>query len=411
MVNRELREGLHRRLIEYLFRVKVIVALVLLTFLVFFHYFRYLGIETLPVILSLIVEMCVFLLYFNVRAKKPEWVIPYNVLSLWIDVLAVTVALHFFGGLYSMIWAADYFLLIAIASAFLSRGGRLLFATCVAVVYSVLCYLEHNGIVARHNIFGIPVSDHLDLFCWLSTMALLSVTTLISYNFMDVFSRLHRFADLGRFSTELAHEIRTPLQIIEGVTHRGECSPTAQAEIKTQIGRISRFVKEILALGREERQRPSKTRLQDIVDYAVDLVFKASPVDQRIHLRKEYTDEELWVHVDIDQISKAFSNLIRNGIDSIEAEGEIRVVVCRHGFEWVQVEVCDTGVGIHESEKKRIFEPFYTTKTGMRGVGLGLAIAKKFIDANGGDIEVESKVHRGSRFIVRLPLHAEPEQV
>ena len=61
-------------------------------------------------------------------------------------------------------------------------------------------------------------------------------------------------------------------------------------------------------------------------------------------------------------------------------------------------------MGIYENELNIIFEPFYTTKTGMRGVGLGLAIAKKFIEANGGRIEVGSRIGQGSRFTVNLPL-------
>ena len=68
----------------------------------------------------------------------------------------------------------------------------------------------------------------------------------------------------------------------------------------------------------------------------------------------------------------------------------------------------DTGTGMERAEFDRIFEPFYTTKTGRRGVGLGLAIAKKFIEANNGRVEVDSRLGEGSLFTVRLPLSAPP---
>ena len=407
MINTDLREGFQRKLIDYLFKVKVIISLILISFLIFFHYFQFLDLNTTPIILVFLFELIIFFSFLPLRARKPEWVIPYNILSLYCDVLAVTFVLHYFGGIYSMIWAVDYLLLIAISSVFLSKRGRISYAVYTCIVYTFFCYLEHQGIVARHNIFHIPVSGKLDLFCWLSTMLLLAVTALISNNFIEMFSRVQRFADLGRLSTELAHEIRTPLQIIEGTTYLTGFPEEGRSEIRSQVERITRFVKEILALGREERQKLSKARIQDIMEYSINLIFKFSPTQKRIEIEKRFSEEELWVNVDIDQVTKALSNLVRNGIDSIQEEGMLSVHVSRYGFEWVQVEVHDTGVGIHQNEFSRIFEPFYTTKTGMRGVGLGLAIAKKFVEANGGVIDVDSVVGKGSRFTVRLPLFSE----
>jgi len=407
MINKDLREGPHRKLIDYLFKVKVITGLILFAFLLCFHYFRFLALETSPVIGVLFIELLVFFFYFPIRSQKIEWVIPYNIFSLFVDVLAVTFVLHFFGGIYSMIWTADYLLLVAISSLFLSKRGRKIFVVFTAIAYTGLCWLEHEGIIARHNIFGVPVSGKLDLFCWLSTTTLLGIAAVISNNFIEMMSRLQRFADLGRLSTELAHEIRTPLQIIEGTTHLDGFPEESKGEIRTQIERITRFVKEILALGREEKQKLSKARIQDLTDYSISLVLKVTPTIKKIELEKDFSEEELWVHVDIDQVTKALSNLVRNGIDSIQEKGRLKVRVVRYGFEWIQIDIEDTGVGIHKSEFTKIFEPFYTTKTGMRGVGLGLAISKKFVEANGGNIEVDSQVGVGSKFTVRLPLYSE----
>jgi signal transduction histidine kinase len=93
----------------------------------------------------------------------------------------------------------------------------------------------------------------------------------------------------------------------------------------------------------------------------------------------------------------------------MNGQGRLSVRVARYGFEWLQVEIQDTGVGIQKSEFQKIFEPFYTTKLGRRGVGLGLAIAKKFVEANNGRIEVESRVGDGSKFTVKLPLATDPQ--
>jgi signal transduction histidine kinase len=145
-------------------------------------------------------------------------------------------------------------------------------------------------------------------------------------------------------------------------------------------------------------------RIQDIVDHSLNLILKAAPPPSGVRVDRNFCEEELWVDGDGDQLIKAFSNLVRNGLDSMDGSGVLSVRVCRYGFEWLQVDIQDTGVGMERTELDRIFEPFYTTKTGRRGVGLGLAIAKKFIEANNGRIEVESRPGEGSLFIARLPL-------
>ena len=409
MINRALNQDFQRTLVDYFLKAKIILGLTSLSLLLFFHYFRLFGVEARPIIFTLIIELLVWVSYFFFRARRPEWILHYNAVSLWIDVVAITVALHYFGGLYSMIWAVEYLLLIACSSAFLSKRGRFLFAVFVFLAYSLLCHLEHHGVIVRHNIFNIPPSSGLDIFLWASTSFVILATAVFSNKFGEVLSRLERFANLGRLSTELAHEIRTPLQVIQGLLHRVECAEDVRTEIRAQTERIARFVTEILALGREERPRVARLRIQDIVDHSISLILKAMPARPDIHVEKSFCEEELWVEGDTDQLIKAFSNLVRNGIDSMNGKGKLSVAVSRYGFEWLQVDIRDTGVGMHRIEFDRIFEPFYTTKTGRRGIGLGLAIAKKFIEANNGRIEVDSLLGEGSRFTVRLPLSAPPQ--
>jgi signal transduction histidine kinase len=404
MKEESLRPDFQRKLADYLFKVKVILGLTLLIFLLLSHYFGVVRIHTAPVILLLVAELAVFAAFFPVTASRPEWALRYNKASLFLDIFAVTTVVHYFGGIYALIWVADYMLLVAVTSLFLTKKERLAWTAFVVIAYSLLCFFEHHGVLDRHNVFRLPVSHGMDLACWSSSTALLFLTAFLSNNFVEILLKYQRLADLGRFSTELAHEIRTPLQIVEAVTHGTELPESAKQEIHSQVERIGRFIREVMALGREERQRLSRARVQDIAEVSASLVFKALRHNPKIRLARTFDTEELWVLVDVDQMTKALSNLVRNGIDSIGDAGLVEVTVNRHGFEWVQVIVRDTGVGIHPNEFERIFEPFYTTKTGMRGVGLGLAIARKFIEANGGRIDVESEVGKGSRFITWIPL-------
>jgi signal transduction histidine kinase len=409
MINRDLNHDFQIALVDYLFKAKIILGLACLFLLLFFYYFQFIGVENRPILFTFAVELAVWSFYFPLRLRRPEWILPYNSASLWIDVIAATIALHYFGGLYSMIWAVAYLFLVVCSGLFLSRKGRPLFAVYVILAYGLLCHFEHYGVIPRHNIFRISPGTGMDIFFWSSTTMLISATAFLSNKLGEVLARMEKFANLGRLSTELAHEIRTPLQVIEGLLFRAEATEDTKREIRAQIERIVRFVKEILALGREERVRVSTLRIQDIVDHSVNLILKAMPERTGIRLERELCPEDLWVEGDADQLIKAFSNLVRNGIDSMDGRGRLSVAVFRYGFEWLQVDIRDTGIGIEPTELDRIFEPFYTTKTGRRGVGLGLAIAKKFIEANHGRIEVDSRPGHGSLFTVRLPSSAPPQ--
>jgi two-component system sensor histidine kinase HydH len=408
MLNTGLKHKFQIRLADYFFRAKVILGCVLIAFTLFVHTFQFLeGIKPAPVIGTLLAEMALFLFYFFLRRQKPEWVLPYNAATLFVDVLAITVALHFTGGVYSMMWSFAYLLLLAVASLFFSRRGRILYAVYIFLAYSSLFHFERTGVVPRHNIFRVPESFGLDLFCWASTVLLIVVMALVAHNYVELLGRFQTFANLGLLSTELAHEIRTPLQVIEAAVQRQEFPATLRREVQAQTERIARFIREMLAFGRTETRRVCRVPVRELLDSSVGLVLKGMSDLNGIEITKDYPSESLWVEADPDQLAKAFSNLVRNGLDSLDGKGNLKVSLSRDGFEWLRVDIRDTGRGIDRSEFRKIFEPFYTTKSGRRGAGLGLAIAKKFVEANGGRIEVRSRPREGSVFTVKLPLAAE----
>lgn len=98
---------------------------------------------------------------------------------------------------------------------------------------------------------------------------------------------------------------------------------------------------------------------------------------------------------------RVLSNLISNAIDALPNGGNI-FISARIEDEEIVLTVEDTGVGIAEENLGRLFKPFFTTKE--RGTGLGLAICKRFVELHGGHIFVESKVGRGTKFTIRLPV-------
>jgi len=106
-------------------------------------------------------------------------------------------------------------------------------------------------------------------------------------------------------------------------------------------------------------------------------------------------------------MKRVFTNLIKNAIEAMPEGGEIKISMSiKSGHALITFE--DTGIGIPEDKIKEIFRPFFTTKS--KGLGLGLAICKKLIEAHGGSIFVRSKVGEGSRFEIRLPFRKRQEK-
>src|SRR5438477_12822813 len=125
-----------------------------------------------------------------------------------------------------------------------------------------------------------------------------------------------------------------------------------------------------------------------------------------VHLDCEITEQELTVLGDPTQLTRALQNVIVNAIQAaIDKRGKV-VVNCREKDLYADVQVRDTGYGIAENELGKIFEPYFTTKQGKNGTGLGLYITKKVIDDHQGSIEVKSTPQIGTAFILRLPLVA-----
>jgi len=102
-------------------------------------------------------------------------------------------------------------------------------------------------------------------------------------------------------------------------------------------------------------------------------------------------------------------SLLTNGIDASPPGGEVAVRTCRADGDCVEIVVADEGPGVPPELRDRIFEPFFSTKEVGRGTGLGLSMARRVVDALGGDLHVLSEPGRGATFVVRLPVEAVPD--
>lgn len=229
--------------------------------------------------------------------------------------------------------------------------------------------------------------------------------------------RRETLAAIGELSAGIAHEIRNCLNPISGSVEvlqrelkvKGENARLLDLIVR-ESERLDNFIRELLDYARE---RPLKCETLDLRALLRDIVevVQRHPSAQGKTLRFAGEGEEVWVHVDSEQMKQVLMNLILNAFEAIEEEGwvEVRIptrsdgtgAVSKPSQSRVSVEVQDNGIGIAAPEIDLIFEPFYSTKRG--GTGLGLAIANRIVERHGGALEVESRLGAGTTVRVWIP--------
>lgn len=225
-----------------------------------------------------------------------------------------------------------------------------------------------------------------------------------------------------------SHEFNTPITLVLGLTELLRLSepnrPAEEEEILGQItvsGRqLSKLVANMLTLLRADDFRRALRRspvesaawIQGVVDQVQPFV-KA----RKLHLEVMLPADLGVLEIDADKIAAALVNLLTNAVKFTPDGGQIRLAARADGPDWVLIEVEDQGVGIDPEEFKHLFQPFFTQfdpsrhSSGefgfqKRGLGLGLAIARQFVELHGGTLAAERPETGGTRFTIRLPRSA-----
>jgi signal transduction histidine kinase len=216
-----------------------------------------------------------------------------------------------------------------------------------------------------------------------------------------------QLASMGTLVAGLAHEIGTPMGVIQGHAKLLE-SKVADDQarwrlqtIQEQIGRISRIIQSLLNMARPGRSAGARVALVPLLDST--LAFLGEKLQRRdIRVERLY-EAELSVHGDVEQLQQVFLNLFLNAADAMREGGELRVALRSLAGDEAAIEVTDTGPGIREEDADRLFDPFFTTKPSGEGTGLGLSVARSIIADHGGTIEAQSAAGGGATFRVVLP--------
>ena len=216
-----------------------------------------------------------------------------------------------------------------------------------------------------------------------------------------------RMAEIGNFSMMIAHELKNPLGIIKGsidiISKEGvkpKVRKTMIEYIQDEVKRLNRLVEDFLSFARPNPAHKSFININQVVNKIVTVVPLPEFNEKHIALQVQLAPDVYEVNVDEHQMYQALLNIFSNAVQAIPDRGEI-ILKTENRKGGVLISVTDTGIGISDEEKEKVFEPFFTKK--QRGTGLGLAVVKKIIDNHNGEILIADRDGGGTVFSLWLP--------
>ncbi len=212
----------------------------------------------------------------------------------------------------------------------------------------------------------------------------------------------HRLSQLGEMSAGISHELRNSMSVIAGYAKllgkkvEGPNKSTVDS-ITSEITHMDQIISELLAFARPSVLSREDIDLNGLLEKTISSIkFDKKDIDVSVH-----ADSPISIKADGLLLRQALSNLLINAIESISGNGKIDITLkqLQNKFE---ITVQDTGCGIPEDIRQKIFLPFFSTR--QNGTGFGLALVQKIIVSHGGSIEVDSREQEGTTFRVVLPL-------
>ncbi len=234
----------------------------------------------------------------------------------------------------------------------------------------------------------------------------------------DQLADAEKLAALGRFTANVAHEIRNPLTALGGFARRlnrnipkGTKDKEYANFIIDEVTRLEGILKNVLTFSRDITMQFEERPVHEIIEKVLKINEELCR-ERSITVRTAYNDMTP-VLIDVPHVHEAVENIVLNAIDSMTQGGVLSIATGKksiEGMPFQYVAIKDTGDGIPQDKIDFIFEPFYTTKVAQKGTGLGLSIAKKVLEEHGGLIRVESEVGKGSTFTLYFPYSPDMDQ-
>lgn len=224
-----------------------------------------------------------------------------------------------------------------------------------------------------------------------------------------------KLAALGRLAGGVAHELKNPLTGIVGNAelmlrrldkdkNHNECIHVLET-VKKEGNRCQDLAKNLLQFSRQKKGKMKLASVNQILEDALKILsYHLYQAGAPIKLVKNLAPGLPMVLADADQIEQVIVNLVINSRDAMPKGGTLTLTTSRRNGK-VAIDISDTGIGIPDDLKSRIFEPLFTTKAEGKGTGLGLSVSRDIIQNHNGEIYFKSKPGEGTTFTIVLPAY------
>lgn len=226
----------------------------------------------------------------------------------------------------------------------------------------------------------------------------------------------NKLASIGRLASGVAHEVNNPLAIInqkaglikdllmmKGDRNGNEKLIGLVEAVLASVRRCGTITRRLLDFSRHMEASVETVNIEAVIRQI--LAFLEKEAERRDIVISVTTQRKIpTFESDLGNLQQIFLNLINNAFAAMQNGGRLDIFIRRQEKDRIAVVVADTGHGISEADLKRVFEPFFSTREGHAGTGLGLSVTYGLVSEMGGTIAVESKPNQGTRFTVTLPL-------
>ena len=218
-----------------------------------------------------------------------------------------------------------------------------------------------------------------------------------------------RLATIGQLAAGVAHELNEPLANILGYAQLAQKTGHLPKQTDADLEKIVRnclyareIIQKLLMFARQMPPEKARVNLNQVVTDGL-YFLESRCAKAGIQVVKELDPDLPEIFADASQLQQVIVNLVVNALQAMSNGGRVTLAT-QSAEDYVSLIVRDTGVGMTEEVKSKIFTPFYTTKEVHEGTGLGLAVVHGIVTSHGGSIQVESTPGRGSSFEIRVPI-------
>jgi len=343
--------------------------------------------------------------------------------QIFFDLLLITALVYISGGLQGSFYFLYIFEIIA-ASIVLSKRAAYLTAALSAILFGYLVVLMYRRIIpsfAPEETLEISLGIVINniFIAWSAFFLVAFLMNYLTGSLQKTRDELRltqkelevkkRLAVAGEVSAHLAHEIRNPLAAISGSVQilkdelglRGEQKDLMNIIVK-ESGRVSRSIEQFLNLASPVKQAFSSVDLSAILEETLVLLQSSHELNGDFRVEGNFRSVNARYFGSSSQFKQLFWNIIKNSIRAMPDGGTMTVDFNQEKKDKIQIRIADTGKGMTEEEKERIFEPFYSGFEG--GQGIGMAVVHRIIDDYKGEIKIDSEPNKGTEVIITLPL-------